>query len=52
MAARARAQQADRMRRVGVLEAGPPTIGKDRLASRPSCSGCRVGLDRRPQRAD
>ena len=38
----ARAQQGERMRRIGVLmTARPPTIRKRRPASRRSCRGCR-----------
>ena len=36
----ARAQQPERMRRIGVLMTRPRTIRKHRLASRRSCRGC------------
>ena len=36
----ARAQQAERMRRIGVLMPAPPTIRNARPASRRSCRGC------------
>ena len=48
----ARAQQGERMRRIGVLTTWLRTIRKGRPATRHSCRGCAIGLGRRPQRAD
>ena len=48
----ARAQQAERMRRIGVLMSRPRTILKGRPGSRRSTGAAAIGLDRRPQRAD
>ena len=44
------AQQRKRMRRVGLLMTERRTIRRDRFLSQRSCKGCRIGLDRRPQR--
>ena len=48
----ARAQQGERVRRIGVLLDQRPTIRNLRPASRHFCRAAAIGLERRPQRAD
>ena len=48
----ARAQQGERLRRIGVLMSTAADDPEGRPASRRSCTAAAIGLDRRPQRAD
>ena len=48
----ARAQQAERMRRIGVLHTGVADDSHAQARNTRSCRGCRHWGGRRPQRAD